>query len=49
MPAMLRIKGKSTKIAHNILGIPANLKSKKTAKQEKIERRLLFEDTIRAR
>lgn len=33
MPIMPRKKGKETKIAHNILGVPANLKKSKGGKK----------------
>lgn len=50
MPAMLRIKGKTTKIAYDILGKPQNMeKDRKTKKDRLIDRRLEFEDTYRVR
>jgi hypothetical protein len=50
MPAMPRMKGKATKIAYKILGVPANLrKEQKSKEQKKIDKRLLFEETSRAR
>ncbi len=49
MPAMPRIKGKSTKIAYKILGIPQNIKFKRSEAQQKINKRLVFEETIRVR
>ncbi len=49
MPAMLRLKGKATKIAYNVLGKPENLKDNKTYKDKKIDRRLVFEETFRVR
>lgn len=49
MPAMPRIPGKGPKIAFKILGVPAPLASKKTKEQKEINRRLLFEETWRAR
>lgn len=49
MPAMPRIKGKPRKIAFSILGVPSNLKDKKTALQKKIDRRLMYDNTQRVR
>lgn len=50
MPAMPRVKGKSTKIAYKILGKPLNLQpSREDKKQQKIRERLLFEETWRVR
>lgn len=50
MPGMLRIKGKPTKIAYKVLGVPANMKEvKKTERDKKIEQRLTFEETVRVR
>ena len=49
MPAMLRIPGKATKIAYKILGVPANMYYKPTREQQEINRRLIFEETIRVR
>ena len=49
MPTMPRIDNKSKKIAYKILGIPANLDDKKTPEQNKINKRLDFEETIRVR
>jgi len=49
MPAAPRIKGKPVDIAFSILGIPANLRSKKTKVQREIDRRLLFQETQRVR
>lgn len=49
MPAMLRISGKAMKIAYKILGVPANVKFKRTPEQERINKRLLFEETVRVR
>jgi len=49
MPAMLRIKGKATKIAYKILGKPENLKFKRTKDQQKVNRRLIFDETARVR
>lgn len=49
MPAMLRIPGKATKIAYNLLGKPASLKYKRTHKQEVINKQLIMQETTRAR
>lgn len=49
MPSMPRVKGKGYKIAYAILGVPANMQSKKTKDQKKINGRLVFEETIRVR
>ena len=49
MPVMPRSNKKATKIAFDILGTPANYLEKKTARQKKIDRRLLFHDTARVR
>ncbi len=49
MPAIPRISGRATKIAYKILGVPANMKFKRTKEQKKINQRLLFEETVRVR
>lgn len=49
MPAMRRINKKAAKIAYQIMGVPANIAFKPTKEQERIEKRLQFEDTVRAR
>jgi hypothetical protein len=48
MPAMPRIEGPAKKIAYKILGVPANMKKDKK-KQEKVNKRLIFEETVRVR
>lgn len=48
MPSMTRIDEKSKKIAYKILGTPPNLR-KRTKRNDRIEKRLLFEETSRAR
>jgi hypothetical protein len=48
MPGMPRIKGMGKKVAYKILGVPANMKKDKK-KQEKIDKRLVFEETVRVR
>lgn len=45
MPAMLRIRGKATKIAWKVLGKPQNLKDNKTPKDRWIDKRLVFDET----
>jgi hypothetical protein len=49
MPAMPRILGKATKIAYKIMGTPPNIAHKRTPEEKKINKRLLFEETYRAR
>jgi hypothetical protein len=50
MPGMLRLKGKPTKIAYKVLGVPANMKElKKTPREKRIEERLVFSETVRVR
>jgi hypothetical protein len=49
MPAMIRKKGKATKIALAILGPSQNKPTRKTPKQEQQDQRLNFEDTQRVR
>lgn len=49
MPAMIRQKGLGRKIAYAILGVPSNIKNKKTARQKEIDRRLLYDNTQRVR
>ena len=49
MPTMLRINPKATKIAFNILGIPANLKKPRSKEEKEIDRRLTVENTVRVR
>ncbi len=46
--AMIRPDGKAKKIAFKILGKPANMQ-KDSASRKKINKRLLYEDTKRAR
>lgn len=47
---MLRLKGKPTRIAHKVLGVPANMKEvRKTEREKRIEQRLTFEETVRVR
>lgn len=49
MPAMLRVKGKITKIAYAVLGKPSNMQDNKTKKDRRINERLIFEETYRVR
>jgi hypothetical protein len=49
MPSMPRIPGKGVRIAFKILGVPANIASKKSKEQREINRRLWFEETSRVR
>jgi hypothetical protein len=50
MPVAPRQKTKATKIAFKILGKPANLQKHKLSKvQQKINNRLIFEETARVR
>ena len=45
MPAMPRIKGKAEKIAHKLLGIPANMRKYKVKSNPRVKERLNFEET----
>jgi hypothetical protein len=49
MPSMIRIQGKPKKIAYAILGKPANMSEKYTPLQSKINKRLIWEETIKVR
>lgn len=49
MPAAPRLKNKATKIAFNILGIPANLRFKRTKAQEAVNQQLLSQETSRVK
>jgi hypothetical protein len=49
MPGMPRVKGKTTKIAYKIMGVPANVAHKRSKKEKEINRRLVYEETDRAR
>jgi len=49
MPAMPRVALKPTKIAYKILGVPANILFKRSKEQQRINKRLVFEETIRVR
>ena len=48
MPNAPRPKGKPKKIAYAVVGKPQNMK-KENRKQSKVNRRLIFEETFRAR
>jgi len=48
MPATPRPKGKPTKIAWGILGKPGNME-KKSEKDRKIDKQLIFQETMRVR
>ena len=49
MPAMRRIDKKATKIAYAILGTPANIAFTRTKEQQELNKRLIQEETVRAR
>ncbi len=49
MPAMVRPKGKATKVAYSILGTPPNMLDSEKKKDTKIEKRLTFEETQRVK
>lgn len=49
MPTMIRIPGKPKKIAYKILGVPANIEYKRDSVEKKINKRLIFEESIRVR
>jgi hypothetical protein len=49
MPAMLRKKGKATRIAHDLMGTPQNSQQRKSSRKNKVEQRLAFEETTRVR
>jgi hypothetical protein len=49
MPVMIRPEGKPKKIAYAILGTPANMAVKKTAKEKQVDKALLFQETVRVR
>ncbi len=49
MPGMPRISGKAKKIAYKILGTPANQEKKQPKRKRKIQKRLVFEETILSR
>lgn len=49
MPSMPRQKTKGTKVAFNLLGVPANFKFKRSKEQERVNQQLLFQETSRVR
>jgi len=49
MPVMPRPRGKATRIAWSILGKPTAMKVKKNRKQSEINKKLIFEETVRVR
>ena len=49
MPATPRIKGAPTRIAFKILGVPGNMRSKRTKERELLDKRLTEEETVRVR
>jgi hypothetical protein len=50
MPAMPRVKNsKATKIAFSILGVPANLKFKRSKAQEYVNQQLIAQETTRVK
>jgi len=49
VPVMPRLKGKATKIAWSIIGKPTAMNVKKKRHQQDINKRLIFEETIRVR
>lgn len=49
MPGMIRPEGKAKKIAYAILGVPDNMKTKKTPKQKRENKELVFQETVRVR
>lgn len=49
MPAMPRPKGKATKIAFKILGVPGAIAFKRSKQQDKINKQLLYQETQRVR
>lgn len=48
MPAAPRVPGKATKIAYKILGKPSNMIDV-SRRDKRIDRRLLYEETMRVR
>ena len=49
MPTMIRIPGKPKKIAYKILGIPANIAYRRDEIDKRINKRLVFEESVRVR
>lgn len=46
---MPRVNGKAKKIAFSILGVPPNMRDKRTAEQKKVDRIILYDNTQRVR
>lgn len=46
---MPRMNKKVQKIAFNILGTPANMRSKQNKKQKELDKRLIFDETTRVK
>lgn len=46
---MYRLKSKNTKIAYKILGVPGNIAFKRNKEQKEIQKRLIADETTRAR
>ncbi len=49
MPAAPRLKNRATKIAFSILGTPANIKFKRSAFQQRINKELNYQESSRIR
>jgi len=49
MPAMIRPKGMPKKIAYKLLGVPYNMQNRNDKKNEKVRRRIMFEETSKVR
>jgi len=50
MPTMPRFSGKGKKVAYKVMGVPMNLRKPQKAKEQKrINKRLVYEETDRAR
>ena len=49
MPTMPRMSNKARKIAYKILGVPPALAFKRNEEEQRINQRLLFEETVRVR
>ena len=49
MPVMKRLNNKATKIAYKVLGVPLNIKHKKTDQEKRIDYKLRYDETSRVR
>lgn len=49
MATALRKQGKPSQVFYAVLGIPCNMRSKRTKEQRKLDRRLNAEETVRVR